>query len=367
MFGTVLIFFITVMHVYVFWRAASVPILKRFLPGKYVAGIGILLWTLFVAGRVYGHGNSGDLAVMLEFAGMNWMATLFLICVSLLAADCVTGFGLFLPRLAPLLRGAALAAGGVLAAFALFQGLRAPVMEKYEVEIDNLPVELNNTVIIAMSDLHVGTLLDEKWLAERIDQVQAEKPDIVVLLGDLFEGHGRPRDELLPILRRLSAPLGVWAVNGNHENHGQNNSPLIEDAGFQLLSNRWVEVRPGLVLAGVDDLHAVRRSGQENDFVVKALANRPPVATILLSHTPWQFERAALAGVDLMLSGHTHGGQIWPFAYLVKRRFPLFEGRYAVGGMTAIVCRGTGTWGPRMRLWRPSEILRITLRSEKSG
>ena len=100
--------------------------------------------------------------------------------------------------------------------------------------------------------------------------------------------------------------------------------------------------------------------------MTKALAGRPPGATVLLSHTPWQAEEAAKAGVDLMLSGHTHGGQIWPFGYVVKRYYPLIGGRYEVAGVTVIVCRGTGTWGPRMRLWRRGEILRVTLHAKKS-
>ncbi len=79
-----------------------------------------------------------------------------------------------------------------------------------------------------------------------------------------------------------------------------------------------------------------------------------------MSHAP-DIDRAADSGVGLMLSGHTHGGQIWPFDYLVKRRYPLIEGKHGVSGMTVIVCRGTGTWGPRMRLWSPGEILHITL------
>ena len=193
--------------------------------------------------------------------------------------------------------------------------------------------------------------------------MQAQQPDLVVLLGDLFEGHGKPQSELLPVLRRLSAPLGVWVVPGNHEFHHRRNGStlLVEEAGFQLLRNRWAEVRPGMVMVGVDDLTAIRRSGQDGDPLSKALAGRPPGATILLSHTPGQADKAAKAGVSLMLSGHTHGGQIWPFDYLVKRVYPLLEGRYEVDGMTVIVCRGTGTWGPRMRLWRPSEILRLKL------
>jgi len=83
----------------------------------------------------------------------------------------------------------------------------------------------------------------------------------------------------------------------------------------------------------------------------------------LLSHIPLQVERAAAGGADLMLAAHTHAGQIWPFSYFVARRYPILWGRLEVGGMTLIVCRGTGTWGPRMRLWHPGEILHVTLRS----
>jgi predicted MPP superfamily phosphohydrolase len=86
--------------------------------------------------------------------------------------------------------------------------------------------------------------------------------------------------------------------------------------------------------------------------------------TILLSHTPWLTGRVADSGVEIMLSGHTHNGQIWPFNYLVRREYPHVGGRYDMGGTTLIVGRGTGTWGPRMRLWRPGEITLITLRSE---
>ncbi len=139
---------------------------------------------------------------------------------------------------------------------------------------------------------------------------------------------------------------------------------LFEEVSFKLLRNGWAEVGPGFVLAGVDDLTTRRRNGQDGDPIWQALVGRPPGSTILLSHTPWQAERAAKAGVGLMLSGHTHGGQIWPFDYLVSRLYPLLEGRYEIDGMTVIVCRGTGTWGPRMRLWRPSEILRVTLRGK---
>jgi uncharacterized protein len=366
MFGSILISIFTLMHIYVFWRAASVPLINRHLSLGLLIGIGALLWAVFFSGRVFGHSGTGALAATTEFFGMLWMGVLFLLFISLLTADIITLFGILLPRIAPSIRGWALVAGAVLSIIALVQGLRPPVMQNYEVRLPGLPRALDKTVIIAMSDLHLGALIGKNWLAARIVQVKQEQPDLVVLLGDLFEGHGPPRQELLTILGRLSAPLGVWAVTGNHESHGGSNRSirLINETGIQLLRNRWVELRPGFVLAGVDDLTAKHRAGRSGDFVAQALAGHPPGATVLLSHTPWQTEEAARAGANLMLCGHTHGGQIWPFGYLVRLSYPLLAGRYEVVGMPVIVCRGTGTWGPRMRLWRPGEILRVTLRTK---
>ena len=362
MFGTILISVCTLMHIYVFWRIASVPFVNRHVPLNLLIVTGVLFWALFFIGRLFHH-SGGALAATIELFGMLWMGALFLLFIPLLTIDIITVFGFLVPRLAPSLRGWALFVGGVLSVIALVQGLRPPVVQSFEVRLPGLSNEMDGKVLVAMSDLHIGSLIGKRWLAARVAQVREAQPDLVVLLGDVFEGHGQPQEELLPILRRLSAPLGIWAVTGNHEFHGSDNKSirLIDAAGFKLLRNRWVEVRPGFVLAGVDDLTAKYRAGRDGDFISQALADRPPGVTVLLSHTPWQADRAASAGASLMLSGHTHGGQIWPFGYLVRRFYPLLGGRYEVSGMTVIVCRGTGTWGPRMRLWRPGEILRVTL------
>ena len=154
-------------------------------------------------------------------------------------------------------------AGVALSVIALVQGLRPPAVQRYEVHLPGLPNGMDGTVIVAMSDMHLGSLIGQQWLAARVDQVQAQNPDLVVLLGDIFEGHGLPPDEMLSVMGRLSAPLGVWAVPGNHEFHGDRSQigRLIEKAGFHLLSNEWVEIVPDLILAGVEDLTAGRRSG----------------------------------------------------------------------------------------------------------
>lgn len=367
MFGTVLIVLCTLMHVYVFWRVASVPAVKRRVPRLALVAAGGILWALFVLGREVGHGGTGKAAAVLEFLGMNWMAALFLLFVPLLAVDLVTLFGRLTPRWAPGMRGWALLLGGLFSAVALVQGLRPPVVETFEVRLPGLPGSLDGTVIVALSDTHLGSQIGKDWLFERIAQVHAAQPDCVVLLGDLFEGHGPSVDPLLGAFQRLSAPLGVWAVLGNHEfhggEHGGNGSRLLRRAGVRVLRNRSALVAPGLVLAGVDDLTSWHRRGRRGDPLAEALEDRPPGATVLLSHSPLETTRAAEAGVGLMLCGHTHGGQVWPFDYLVRARYPLLEGRYQVNGMTALVSRGAGSWGPRMRLWRPGQILRVVLRT----
>ncbi len=367
MFGRVLLLVMTLMHLYVFARAASVPVIKRRIPRRVLFAAGAMLWAGLVIARFPGHGGSGTVAAAAESFGMTWLGILLLTSICLLAVDVLTGFGFLFPRRAPALRGLALTAGGVLAAIALVQGMRPPVVENREARLPGLPDALDGTVVVAMSDMHLGSQLGERWLTARIEQVRALRPDLVVLLGDIFEGHGAPRRDLGRILGTLPAPLGVFAVPGNHESHGGaggNGGLPIEETGIQVLRNRWVEVRPGLVLAGVDDLTAARRAGGAGDPAARALAGRPPGATILLSHSPLQAEKAASAGAGLMLCGHTHGGgQIWPLGYLVRRWYPLVDGAYDVAGMTVIVSRGAGTWGPRMRLWRPAQILRITLRA----
>jgi predicted MPP superfamily phosphohydrolase len=361
---TILVTAGTLLQAYVFWRAASVPAIKRCVPRWVLFALAGALWSGLFLAFYLGHGGSGAFARMVELFGMTWLAVLFLAFVALLVADVITGFGFLLPKLAPRLRGWALLAAGALSVFALLQGMRPPVVRDYQVRLAGLPANLDGTVLVALSDLHLGSLLGERWLAARVAQVQALRPDIVVLLGDLLEGHGQAEGDLLADFQRLSAPLGVWAVTGNHESHGGRSSSarLLEATGFRVLHDRWAEVRPGLVIAGVDDLTSRRRAGVGGDPIRQALTGHPPGATILLSHTPWEAEKAAAAGVGLMLCGHTHGGQIWPFDYLTRAVYPLLGGRYEVDGMSVIVCRGTGTWGPRMRLWRPSEILRVTLR-----
>ncbi|MEW5701103.1 MAG: metallophosphoesterase [Candidatus Zixiibacteriota bacterium] len=359
----------TLLHLYLIWRIGTIPVVVRHLPRWTLIAIIVLLWLSYPLARYLSHAGVDSVARTLEHIGADWIGVIFLLFVVLLVTDVITGFGLWLSRAAPTMRGWGLLAGCLLAVIGFVQGLRPPVVRDYEVTMPGLPAERNGTVLVAVSDLHLGSLLGEKWLAARIATIESLTPDLVVFAGDILEGDVRVDREfgpMVPILRRLTPPLGVWAVTGNHEYYSgvEPCVHLLESAGMQVLRDRWAEACPGLVVAGVDDLTARRQFARDGDPVGRALAGRPTdAATIFISHTPWLADSAAHDGVGLMLSGHTHDGQIWPFGYFVQLTYPLMGGRYEIGTMPVIVCRGTGTWGPRLRLWRPSEIVRVVLRA----
>ena len=231
----------------------------------------------------------------LELAGATWMGVLFLLLVSLLVVDLLTGFGAWGGTGLPALRAGAAGAAVLLSLVGIVQGLRAPVVREADVQLPGLPAEADGLRVVQLSDMHLGPLLAERWLAPVVDRVISLKPDLVLVTGDLVDSDSSHVEEMVPTLRRLRAPLGVFAVTGNHEFYAglDRSVKLLQEAGFDVLRDRHVEVRPGLVVAGIDDLTARRQFGLRDDALATALAGRPAGATILLSHTPWLAEQAA--------------------------------------------------------------------------
>lgn len=356
----------TLMHLYVLSRLWNLPPAPSpaWRTGLVLAaaagwiGFPLAMWLSRAIGRV---------VAPLEIAATTWIGVLFLLLVCLLAADLVTGFGWLAAGWWRQARTAAVAAAGVLSVVALVQGLRAPEIREHVVTVKGLRPEYDGLRIAQLSDLHIGPFLKGPWVEERVAEVEALRPDLVLVTGDLVEQDAALAEPVVPPLRRLHPRLGVWGVTGNHEYYAGFEKSLraFEAGGIRLVRDSSVEIAPGLVLAGVDDLSARRQFGIDGRPVDRSLVGRPAGTTIYMSHSPWEVERAAELGVDLMLSGHTHAGQIWPFIYLVRLAYPYASGRYDVNGMTLIVSRGTGFWGPPMRLFRRSEITAITLKGER--
>ena len=354
-----------VMHLYAGWRVGTLPWVATRVRPRLVAASFLLLFALYPIVRILRHGEAPVAVPLLERAGSLWVGALLLLVVSLLVAEGVTLGGWLFPRRAPAIRTAAVLGAAVLVSISMIQGARLPVVREYEVVLPGLPRERDGLTLVVMADLHLGVLRGDPWLSGVVDRVNALRPDVVVVAGDLVDSEEDAVEPMLPVLRRLRAPLGVWAVTGNHEVYAGLGRcvELYRAAGFRVLRDTSAQVVPGLVFAGVEDA-GLRQAEGDPVQVRRALGHRPPGATVFLSHAPTAAAEAAAAGAGLMLAAHTHGGQIWPFGWLVRLRYPLLEGRYTVGGMPVIVCRGTGTWGPRMRLWRPGEVLLIRLRAE---
>ena len=372
------------LHAYVLWRVSRTPLVAGLAPRRGLVLAVVLLGLSYLVGRLLDGRGFESVAYPFELVGAVWIGILFLVFIAVALSDLVRLPFLLLPpgsgRATAWLTSAAAnlpAVGAVVAlllgAIGAVQHLRGPVVVEHEVRLPGLPAGRDGTVVVQVSDLHLGSLLGARWLERRIAEVDALHPDAVAVVGDLVDGNAAHVERLLPLLGRLRAPLGVWAVTGNHEFYAglDRSVRLMEGAGFRVLRDAWEEAAPGLVLAGVDDLTARRQLAPQGvparslleAALDAALAGRPPGATVLLSHTPWLAERAAERGVGLMLSGHTHDGQIWPFGYLVAMQYPFLGGAYDVGAMRLVVCRGTGSWGPPLRLWRRSEIVKIVLRS----
>jgi len=365
LFLTIVLTIWTAMHAYVFWRAASVPFIARHVSTWMLVIIALGLWSTFLLPRFVT--LPAGLSRLLQLMGENWLGILFILFVCFLVSDILTGFGFLVSRKAPYWRGLALMAGLVLSLFAFVQGFRNPVIKDYEIEISGLPEKADGLVMVALSDLHVGLSPGPYWLETQVQRINDINPDLIVLVGDIIEGHGADENyrRISDLMRRFSAPLGVWGVTGNHERYAGHESSVnfLERSNVRLLHNQWREILPGLILAGVDDGRERREENDIRNRFERALADRPDSsATVFLCHRPNGARVAAALGADLMISGHTHGGQIWPFDYITAGFNELLEGKYIVDGMPVIVSAGAGTWGPRMRLWTPGDILRITLR-----
>ena len=264
-----------------------------------------------------------------------------------------------------------------LALAGLWRGVRewraGPQLTRLTVRIPTWPAALDGFRIVQISDLHIGPILDRRFAADLTARVNALAPDLVAITGDLVDGDVRHvGDEIAPFAD-LRAPHGVYFVTGNHDYYSGADPWLAEirAIGVRPLRNERVEIRANdavFDLAGVDDHRGYLFGPGHGEDVAGALAGRDPDrAVILLAHDPSTFRAASARGVDLQISGHTHGGQIWPFKYLVRLAVTFVAGHYRRGDAQLFVSRGTGYWGPPMRLAAPSEITEIVLRTGEPG
>lgn len=246
-------------------------------------------------------------------------------------------------------------------ALGLVQARSGPVLKRIDISLKNLPPSFDGFTIAQISDLHIGPLIGHDYAANVVATVNGLKPDMIALTGDFVDGTvANLKQELAP-LANLDAPFGKFFITGNHEYYWGPEAWIAEfkRLGLRVLLNEHEIIRKDdseIILAGVTD-YAMSDSDPE-----KALQAAPTgLVKILLAHQPASYKAAHKAGFDLQLSGHTHGGQYFPFNLVVKIFQRYVKGLYQYGAMQIYVSAGTGYWGPPLRTGVPAEITLITL------
>jgi predicted MPP superfamily phosphohydrolase len=312
--------------------------------------------------------------------GFVWLGVGFLVACALVVTEIVRA-GAFASRharkvdppdparrraIGQALGGAAVAAGGAVSLAGAAEALDL-VIERVQVPLRRLPASMSGLRIVQISDLHFGASVGPAYLARVIAEVNALEPDVVAITGDLVDDTVDALRAAIAPLASLRARLGVYFVTGNHEYYSGAVAWTLHlpTLGVRVLRNERVAIGDGEAsfdLAGVDDPSAVHWLIGHGHDLPKALAGRDPAReVVLLAHQPSTLREAARYGVGLQLSGHTHGGQIWPLRFLLLLDQPFVDGLHRLADTFIYVSRGTGYWGPPMRVGARPEITEITL------
>jgi predicted MPP superfamily phosphohydrolase len=335
----------------------------------------LVLASTFIAGKFLEHSYTNLLSDILNVIGGFWMAFMLYGFLIWLTADIL----LLIQKPFHLIPEAAipkfrlwLFAGVTTATVVLivigFINAVSPVTKRYDLTVDKSFGDGSETMsIVAVSDIHLGSIIRKRSMRHLSEMIAKEKPDLVLFLGDLIDGSIGPvlRDDLLSWLTLPELPYGKYAITGNHEfmSDLRKSIPYIEGKGIKVLSDEVVRLDNGVQIVGRTDRTAMQGSGPGRASLDSLLAQtdtRAPV--ILLDHQPYDLSALAGTAVDLQLSGHTHNGQMWPLTIITNKMFELSHGYRKFGNTHVIVSSGFGIWGPRMRIGTRPEILSLTLR-----
>ncbi len=381
MFVTVVLSIAAGMHFYVWMRLVRdlnlAPFWHRLLTGALIA-LFLSVPATFYLGRALPPDRGAALLAVLY----TWIGLLFLLLVLVSASDLtralvrvVQRWGDTQPPLDPERRvllaritggGIALVAGGA-ATVGVASALSPPNIRRVTIALRGLPAGMRGTTIVQLSDLHIGPTLRREFVQSVVTRTNSLEPDVVAITGDLVDGSVEKLRDLVSPLAQLRARHGVYFVTGNHEYYS--GAPAwceeLTRLGIRVLRNERVAIgsdQESFDLAGIDDYKAKDFGHGHGANLEQALANASPErGSVLLAHQPLAVHEAQRKRVGLVLSGHTHGGQLWPWHAFVRLQQPVVRGLHRFGETQIYVHSGTGYWGPPMRLGAPAEIAQIIL------
>lgn len=265
--------------------------------------------------------------------------------------------------------GAVVAATAGMTAKGIANARETAALKYVDIPVENLDPALDGLRILLMTDIHVGDTIRRSYFQRIVDRAMSEPVDMICIAGDLVDGSvAELRNDMEPI-NQLKAPLGVWFVTGNHEYYS---GPLdwiaeLKHRGIGVLEDSHVVLEHNgapFVLAGIHDYKAKDIIPEHESNPRKALEGAPQTSfCMLMAHQPISYTGIEGLPIDLQVSGHTHGGQIWPFGILVPLQQRFVAGLHRVFNRTWLyISRGTGYWGPPMRVGSPAEITILTIR-----
>ncbi len=371
-FFTVVLLIYSLVNIYIFIKGYNAISSFRSHRLLYLVTFAGLAGT-FIAGKFLESRHSTVFSDILNTAGGFWLAFMLYGFLFLLASDLlylilrISGIlnheNIYLYRKWSYL--ATLSVSVVLITAGFINAL-TPHVIRYDVAIGKKADGINSMRVVAVSDIHLGSVIRKRSVKKLSMILEKQQPDLVLLLGDIIDGEIGPvlRGDLLKYFTCPHCKNGMYAITGNHEFIGgaERTIPYIESKGIRILKDETVTIEGGIQLTGRLDRDSRRFFGKERaslEELVKDTDKTKPL--ILLDHQPFNLAEAENNGIDLQLSGHTHDGQIWPLNWLTGKIYELSHGYLKKGNTHYIVSSGYGIWGPRIRLGSRSEVLLINL------
>jgi len=357
-----------VLNLYIGWRGW-----QGF--GRFTGKIGLLYWLLFLLlafsffiGRLAGDVLPEGLRRIFTWLGSYWMAGFIYLLIILLAIDIVRILDHWLHFIPPGIKNSprivAFSVLGLLLLLMVYGTLNARdfVVTSYNITIPKAVDNMEQLKVIMVSDLHLGDIVDNKRLEAAVQEINRRQPDLILLAGDIVDDDvvSFKRQQMNLTLKRLEAPLGKYAILGNHEYIGGNWEETIatlENAGITVLRDQYRLIANRFYVVGRDDRSNRSRISLGN--LIRGIDKSRPV--ILMDHNPAQLEEAYKNQVDLQLSGHTHRGQFAPLNLVTQKIYEVDWGYLKKDNVQVIVSCGFGTWGPPIRIGNKGEIVEILI------
>jgi len=329
------------------------PILVRVLEGKGITGPATIL----------GYITYIWMAFLMWFLFLSLTRDIWNNLLRLAAKATPAAYRIIIPPKPALYTILAIIAVATVWGFVEGRGLK---VERVSISTPKLSATSPPVKIAQVSDIHFGLMEHGRRMEQIASILEQEKPDLLVATGDILDGTAMHINDLSARFRTINPPLGKYAVTGNHEYYVKlyNSLPFLADSGFRVLRGEGIMAGP-IHIAGVDDPagNHTRQASYTDEEKALAMNRTGDPFTILLKHQPL-IDPASTGQFDLQLSGHTHKGQIFPFNLLVKMRYRYIAGLYELArGSQVYTSRGTGTWGPPMRLLSPAEVTIFTIKS----